>query len=115
MTTTLTATDRAATSVPGFAIRENSATALVREAEGFRSAEARDPETLDFVDLCVYVGLKPSRIREMVAGVDRHDEIAVDSAIRSGIHKMAPSLDGDAHLFVRHFYLAAPALDMAAE
>ena len=94
----------------GHTDHEWSAETLAREAEGFRAAETRDPETMDLVDLCLFVGIFPKRIRAMVEGIDPHDEIGIDSAIRVGIHNLMPSLDDYAHLFVRHFYVPAQAL-----
>lgn len=92
-----------------------SADALAREAQGFRVADAVDPETLDFIGLCLLVDIKPSRFHAMVAGLDKHDEVAIDSALRTGIHRMAPSIDGYAHLFVKHFCLPAHSFAEAAE
>lgn len=94
---------------------EYSAECLAREAELIRQSEAADPESLDFVDLCLLVGIKPSRIRDMLSGVDVHDEIAVDAAIRTGIHRIVPSLDEYAHYFVRHLWRPLETYAEAAE
>lgn len=94
---------------------EYSSECLAAESEGFRAAESRDPEMMDLPDLCLFVGVYPWRIRAMVEGLDRHDEIAIDSAIRTGIHKLMPSLDEYSHLFVRHFYMPAHSFACAAE
>jgi hypothetical protein len=87
---------------------------MAREAELIRQAEAvtlDQLEAMDFVDLCLFVGLKPSRFYDMLKGIDRTDEIDISAAIRNGIHAIAPDLDDHAHLFIRHLY--RPVLDMA--
>lgn len=68
----------------------------------------------ELLDVCTYFGIRPSVIREMVAGLDKHDEITISAAIVSGIHRVAPSLDDCAHWFVGAVYVPV-SLAMAAE
>lgn len=86
-----------------------------RESERFRALETRDPEDMDFPDLCLFAGVYPWRIRAMVEGVDRHDECSIEAAIRVGIHRFAPALDRYAQYFPRHFYMPAHSMAEAAE
>lgn len=59
---------------------------------------------LDFIDLCVEVGIRPSVIKAMVAGVDQSDELALDYLIRTGLHNLGAHLDDMAHLFIKALY-----------
>jgi hypothetical protein len=95
---------------------ECSSETLAYEAEGFRAAEAvtwEQLEAMDFVDLCLFVGVHPKRFREMISGVDVHDEEAVSYAIRAGIHRIAPSLDDYGYLVIRHLCRPLAVLEAA--
>lgn len=58
-------------------------------------------EALDLIDLCCVADIMPGLIHGMIKGLDRSDEIAIDAAIRVGIHRFNPALDDYAHLFIR--------------
>lgn len=70
------------------------------KAQGDRLGEKIDSGDFDLNDICVFTGFAPSRIRAMVKGCDRHDAMAIDAAIRSGIQAQSDQLGSVAHLFI---------------
>lgn len=91
-------------------------TAELRQAEdSSTAAQERLAAMSDYLDVCVEIGLPPRELWSAIKGRDRHDEIAIDSAIRDGIHRFNPALDNYACLFVRHFYRPVQLYAEAAE
>lgn len=78
---------------------------MARDAEGFKAqgdrlAEKIDSGDYDLNDICVFTGFRPSKIRQMVKDCDRHDAMAIDAAIRSGIQAQSSQLGDMASYFI---------------